>query len=87
MIYYDYLDNETRTDVFINQIYPVERSKKTILSFLIRDLPHYMIQGKQGSSFYEEKWTIVRYWYNHPTKYKGSKFESEILILVFSSFK
>ena len=55
MIYFHYVDNDTRTDIFINQIYPVERSKKTILSFLIRDLPHYMIQGKQGSSFYEEK--------------------------------
>ena len=55
MIYIHYVDNDTRTDIFINQIYAVERSKKTILSFLIRDLPHYIIQGKQGSSFYEEK--------------------------------
>ena len=55
MIYIHYVDNDTRTDIFMNQIYPVERSKKTILAFLIRDLPHYMIQGKQGSSFYEEK--------------------------------
>ena len=55
MICVHYVDNDTRTDVFINQIYPVERPKKTILSFLIRDLPHYIIQGKQGSSFYEEK--------------------------------
>ena len=55
MICVHYVDNDTRTDIFINQIYPVERSKKTILSFLIRDLPHYIIQGKQGSSFYEEK--------------------------------
>ena len=55
MILFHYVDNDTRTDIFINQIYVVERSKKTILSFLIRDLPHYIIQGKQGSSFYEEK--------------------------------
>ena len=55
MIHFHYVDNDTRTDIFINQIYAVERSKKTILSFLIRDLPHYTIQGKQGSSFYEEK--------------------------------
>ena len=55
MIYFHYVDDDTRTDIFINQRYPVERSKKAILSFLIRDLPHYFIQGKQGSSFYEEK--------------------------------
>ena len=55
LIYFQRVDNDTRTNIFINQIYPVERSKKTILSFLIRDLPHYTIQGKQGSSFYEEK--------------------------------